>query len=231
MKENGKAAKVRAAFDATVATVKEVVEESKEFNRKEAERNTAKKSEPIPVQAPMPAMLPENQLRMRLCAQWECCQASSYIFKALKDLPDCFNIVQPDNVISLPVWKNWNGTFGIRLFKKDSGRRISHSMFSNSIKPELQRRAQLVATNARNEIRQASFNCENKKKILKMKYSSPFFVEYYTDKMILDFQCEELELEKNTVISENYFMTSELIFFGHQDRGDYIDVFFHILYT
>ncbi|MGN0336722.1 MAG: hypothetical protein ACI4EE_04425 [Lachnospiraceae bacterium] len=222
------AADMWSAFKtATVTAFKEAEAESRKCRENE-KLSSGKSNAEIPVQKPLPFPTREQQIAQQFRDQSECCALAVYLYKILRSLPDYYNLVRPEDCTSVIVWKNGNGTFSFRCFKKDVTKTMSYASFCNSLKPELQRRQISVSQMARNEIQTAQITYQRRKQALDLRYSLPFFMNYYYAAVMYDLDCNELELERNDVDLNNSFLTNRLVFFGFEDLGEYIHIHLYV---
>lgn len=223
------AADMWSAFKtATVTAFKEAEAESRKCRENE-KLSSGKSNAEIPVQKPLPFPTREQQIAQQFRDQSECCAMAVYLYKILRSLPDYFNLVRPEDCTSVIVWKNGNGTFSFRCFKKDVTKPMSYASFCNSLKQELQRRQISVSQMARNEIQTAQITYQRKLQALNFRCSLPFFKMHYNP-LVYDYECEKLVLERDFVISNNWFFVNNLEFFGFEDMGDYVHLHLYMQY-
>lgn len=226
-KKNSAIDNLKSFASATVTAFKEVEAESRKFRENE-KSSSGKSNAEIPAQTPLQFPSREQQICQYWQDQSECCVLAVYLYKILRSLPDYYNLVRPEDCMSVIVWKNGNGTFTCRCFKKDVTKPLSYAWFCNSLKQELQRRQISVSQTARGEIQTAQIVYQRRLQALDLRYSLPFFLNYYYADVMYDLDCNELELERNNVVLNNTFLTNRLVFFGFEDLGEYIHIHLYV---
>lgn len=220
-KENIKKNMIKNIFSSIKDTINEVTAESKNFRKSE------KQSTAIPVQPQIASSnaTPSDSAMLLYNQQLAYSELTQLLVKALKGLPDFFNIKPIDCSVSMPIWKT-NEYYAIRLYKGDSAKELTYATFCTVILPEFQRRIDSVNFSAYKDITDAYTRYCQDSCLL---YDRCVNGYYGTDSSTI-YQSEQVRLDRDyqLVLAHNMPLLYKIHFCSFRDYGFYIDFYFTV---
>lgn len=132
--------------------VTEVVEESRTFCAQE-QPCVPPSAKPCTSNSQADAMA---QMQDQLYSESVCSCLALQIVKLMRDFPKHLNIEAYTETVAVPLADLGNGCFAVKFYKTDAAVELKASQFSVELKPELNRRAEMVRLSAVQEINKAT---------------------------------------------------------------------------
>ena len=204
-------------INAPIKLLKEMEQDSKEFNDKNKDNNSSLNTGEIPVQkSPIPVNcnteIIYSNLMSNLCR---------HIYRGLVELPSYVNIKDIKHPLAVRIAHINAYNFCIRL-EKCSSEHITASQFHNIIMPLLNQRMESVRFDAQQEWQTAYFDYLKDYQHLCYILQGTKEQEYYAFQDKLD----SLEREYNATCSEIWTYLNKISFYGYKDFDNWVDLYF-----
>lgn len=176
-----------------------------------------------PREKELPPVSLEQQIAQQQLSIAEICDLSKFLVKILLNIPEYINIDTHVTDIGLPIWKNPDGTYTFRLYKKDYSKEFTYCQFVNVLKPYLVQCADRIKFNAQQNINMAWNEYQRKVAQLQVGYNTPYSSLYrnneYYNTMISQYYQEYLAVQ-----IANYFLLNSLVFRSCEDKGNWVEI-------
>ena len=204
-------------INAPIKLLKEMEQDSKEFNDKNKDNNSCLNTGEIPVQeSPIPANCNTAIIYSNLMSN-----LTRHIYRGLVELPSYVNIKDIKHPLAVRIAHINTNIFFIRIEKRSS-ERITASQFHNVIMPLLNQRMESVRFDAQQDWQSAYLD------YLKDYQELCFIFQGANEQQFYNFQAklDSLEREYNATCSEIWTYLNKISFYGYKDFDCWVDLYF-----
>lgn len=198
--------------------VTEVVEESRTFCAQE-QPCVPPSAKPCTANSPADAMA---QMQTQTISQNVCYCLALHIVHLMRDFPNHLYIEPYNETVAVPLADLGNGYYAVKFYKTDPTVELKSSQFAVELRPELNRRAEMVRLSTVQELNKAAdLYYATKNRIICSCSTSD--AESYSELV-------QAYLEYDNVVSHNGILLNSLNFIRMTDYGNYVVVNFTACY-
>ena len=170
-----------------------------------------------------PSIPPEQYMAEQQRIRAEICDLSKFLVKILINIPEYININTHVTEIGLPIWKNPDGTYTVKLYKKDYSEEFTYFQFANVLKPYLIQCADRITFNAWQNINMAWNDYLRKSNQAQAVYNNPYSTFYANYEYYYSMNSQYFQ-EYYAVLVANYFLLNSLEFRSCEDKGNWVEI-------